>query len=224
MNYSDILASIVHDVKNSLSVVTNHVDEIRLDESLSEDAHRRADVMQQEMKRANNQLVQVSTLYKMDNERLVPNIIETNVYDFLEELVIEEMALAQTQKINIDIDCDEWLSGYFDPDLVRGVLSSTIGNAKRYTRDQILLSADEQDGYLVMRVEDNGSGFPESFLHSHESNNENFGRDFRDGRTQLGFFFAANIASVHKNRDREGCIHLYNGRQLGGGCFEICLP
>ena len=139
IQYSDILASIIHDIKNSMSVVSNHVDDIMLDESLSEEIHQRAGVMQQEMRRANNQLVQVLTLYKLDNKRLAPNIQENNVYDFLEELMIEEKSLAEAQHIEITIDCDDWLSGYFDTDLVRGVLSSSIGNAKRYTKDQVLL-------------------------------------------------------------------------------------
>ena len=177
------------------------------------------------MRRANNQLVQVLTLYKLDNKRLAPNIQENNVYDFLEELMIEEKSLAEAQHIEISIDCDDWLSGYFDTDLVRGVLSSSIGNAKRYTKDQVLLTADEEDGYLVIRVEDNGVGFPESFVeYHHNPEGSNFGRAFSEGRTQLGFFFASNIARVHENRGRHGYICLQNGHRLEGGCFELWLP
>lgn len=225
MNYSDILASIIHDIKNSLSVVGNHVDNLMQDENLSEEMQQRASVMQQEMRRANNQLIQVLTLYKMDKKRLASNLQENNVYDFLEELLIEERALAEAQHIEMAVDCDEWLSGYFDMDLVRGVLSSSIGNAKRYTKDQVLLSADEQDGYLVVRVEDNGEGFPPDYLkYEHKADDEDFGRAFSEGRTQLGFFFAANIAHVHENGQRHGFIKLKNGHQLSGGCFELWLP
>jgi signal transduction histidine kinase len=208
-----------------MSVIGNHVDVFMLDESLSPDMRKRAGIMQQEMRRANNQLVQVLTLYKLDNQRLVPNIRENNVYDFLEELWVEEKELAEAQHVQISIDCDEWLAGYFDVDLVRGVLSSSIGNAKRYTRDQVLLSAEQLDGYLVIRVEDNGQGFPQSFLeYRHDQTNEDFGRAFSEGRTQLGFFFAANIARAHQNRGRQGYIRLKNGHSLQGGCFELWLP
>lgn len=225
MNYSDILASIIHDIKNSMSVVSNHVDGIMVDATLTDEMHTRAGIMQQEMRRANNQLVQVLTLYKLDNQRLAPNVQDNNVYDFLEELMIEEKSLAEAQHIDIVIECDEWLSGYFDTDLVRGVLSSSIGNAKRYTKDRVLLSADEEDGYLVIRVEDNGVGFPESFLqYDHAPDDANFGKAFSEGRTQLGFFFAANIARAHENQGRHGYIKLLNGHGLPGGCFELRLP
>jgi len=226
INYSDILASIIHDVKNSLSVVVNHVDEIMVDEEVSEKVKNSAGIMQQETRRANNQLIQLLTLYKLDKERLNPNIQEHNVYDFLEELMIEEQSLAKAQNIEILIECDEWLSGYFDQDLIRGVLSSSIGNAKRYTKDTILLSADIEDDYLIIRVDDNGVGFPEVFIESanKHTDDESVGNDFREGRTQLGFYFAANITRAHENRGRCGFMKLKNGNKLSGGCFELWLP
>jgi signal transduction histidine kinase len=227
MRYSDIFASVVHDIKNSMSVISNHIDDIQMIDGLSEDMRVRANVMHQEMRRANNQLVQILTLYKMDNQKLRPNIMEHNVYDFLEELMIEENALAEAQNIDIQIECDEWLSWYFDLDLIRGVLSSTIGNAKRYTEDRVQLSAEEQDGYLVLRVEDNGAGLPQSFIDFHHGGGEqeeDVGRAFSEGRTQLGFFFATTIATAHVNRDRKGFIILKNGHELPGGCFELWLP
>jgi signal transduction histidine kinase len=227
MRYSDILASVVHDIKNSMSVISNHIDDIQMIEGLSDDLRQRAKVMHKEMRRANNQLVQILTLYKMDNQKLRPNIMEHNVYEFLEELMIEENALAEAQDIHIGIECDEWLSWYFDLDLIRGVLSSTIGNAKRYTEDKVLLSAEEEDGFLVFRVEDNGPGLPQSFLECHHDGSEQqeeVGSAFSEGRTQLGFFFASTIANAHKNREKNGFIKLKNGHELPGGCFELWLP
>lgn len=227
MRYSDILASVVHDIKNSMSVISNHIDDIQMIDDLPEDVRQRACAMHHEMRRANNQLVQILTLYKLDNQRLRPNIMEYNIYDFLEELQIEENGLLQGSGVSLEIDCDEWLSWYFDLDLVRGVLSSTIGNAKRYTSDQVLISAAEEDGYLVIRIEDNGEGFPASFIRFHQedaADEQEVGRAFSEGRTQLGFFFATTIAHAHVNRDKKGFIRLKNGHSLPGGCFELWLP
>ena len=225
VRYSDILASVIHDIKNSMSVINNHIGDIMMIEDLSDDMQQRASVMYQEMKRANNQLVQLLTLYKLDNQRLTPNIMEYNVYDFLEEIMIEEAALAEAQNITIEVDCDEWLSWYFDQDLVRGVISSTIGNAKRYTQSRIMLSAWEEDNYLVFSVEDDGEGFPEKFIKYHQKQSHtDVGKAFTEGRTQLGFFFATNIAQVHENKGRAGFMKLKNGESLSGGCFELWLP
>ena len=225
IRYSDILASVIHDIKNSMSVINNHIGDIMMIDSLSEDMQQRTSVMYQEMKRANNQLVQLLTLYKMDNQRLTANIIENNVYDFLEEILIEEASLAEAQHIEIEMECDEWLSWYFDQDLVRGVISSTIGNAKRYTKSKILLSATEEEHFLVLRVEDDGEGFPKKFIEYHQQQSDkDVGRAFSEGRTQLGFFFATNIAEIHENKGRSGFMKLKNGESLGGGCFELWLP
>ena len=41
-----------------------------------------------------------------------------------------------------------------------GVVNSLIGNGMRYTTENLLISGNEQEGYLVIQVEDDGSGFP----------------------------------------------------------------
>jgi len=113
------------------------------------------------------------------------------------------------------------LLGYFDENLVRGVINSTIGNAKRYTRQCIQISADEEDGYLVFRIEDDGNGYPPAMLES--SSVEDISTDFKNGRTQLGLVFAAEIARIHRAGDRHGFIRLRNNHALAGGCFELWL-
>ncbi|MGD2118969.1 MAG: HAMP domain-containing sensor histidine kinase [Chromatiales bacterium] len=224
MKYSDILAAIVHDVKNSLGVVVNHVDEMLDDPQLPAALRARAGAMEQEMRRANGQLVQILTLYKLDNQRLVPVIDEHNLYDFFEEILIEEAPLAKVQGIELDMQVDESLNGYFDQDLVRNVLGSTIGNAKRYTHSRILLSAEQQGDYLVLRIQDDGEGFNDDFLQTYRQEQDTSGRDLSEGRTHLGFFFADQIARAHENRGQHGYLRLSNGHDLAGGCFELWLP
>jgi signal transduction histidine kinase len=220
MKFSDILASTIHDMKNSLSMVLNTLDELLLEHEYKED--KRLSTLQHESKRLNNNLIALLSLYKMENERLSANIEEINVADFLEEVVIDNHTLATARGISLEYACDDLLVGYFDEWLIRGVLNNLIGNALRYTSSRILIRAETADDFLVLRTEDDGAGFPQSMIDTQAAFNRN--ESLSEGQTQLGIYFATMVAKVHKNGDRRGYIELSNKEQLAGGCSSIWLP
>jgi K+-sensing histidine kinase KdpD len=220
MKFSDVLASTIHDMKNSLSMVINTLDELALENEQRKD--QRFSTLQHESKRLNNNLIALLSLYKIENERLTPNVEEINLEDFLEEVVIDNQTLADTRGISLEYDCEEMLVGYFDEWLIRGVLNSVIGNALRYTRSKILIHADSVDAHLVVTIEDDGSGFPQTMIDAQETFNQR-GKP-SEGQTQLGLYFASMVAHLHINGDKCGYIKLSNQQRLGGGCFAIWLP
>jgi signal transduction histidine kinase len=149
-------------------------------------------------------------------------LAEHNLEDFLDEMVTEHGALASAMGIDLDQEADPWLSAYFDEDLVRGVLHNAIGNAQRYTRNRLRLSAAQEEDYAVIRVEDDGPGFPAAMLELQSVTEpaEGFGRE----RTQLGLHFSNLVARLHRNGERCGRVELDNQSNLGGGRFSLWLP
>ena len=222
MNFSGVLASSVHDIKNALSMVTNTLDELVCDPSTGLAENPKVVRLEMETQRVNNNLIQLLVLYKSDNKQLSVNIDEHNVDEFISDVVVEFERLASAQGITLESECDPFLSAYFDEDLMRGVLSNAISNAQRYTQDKILISADESDGHVVFRIEDNGSGYPESMLITQASADNP--HSFSDGNTQLGLYFSNLVASLHKNNDKVGFIRLENKVNLEGGCLSIWIP
>lgn len=221
MVFADVLAYAVHDIKNSLGMLLSIMEELTADPGTGLAGNPKAVALQLQAQRANNDLIQLLTLYKLGNERLTPHIAEHNLEDFLEDILAEHRMLVQARGIHIDAICDPYLTGYFDEDLVRGVLNNAIGNAQRYTRDRLLLSARMEEGYLVLRVADNGLGFPQVMLEKPVLDGD---EGFTQGRTQLGLYFSEQIARLHHNQGREGFIRLENHWNLEGGCFAIWLP
>ena len=206
MTFADILASLIHDMKNSLGMVINTLGEIAAQEGDGASDRRRLTLLQHEAKRLNNNLIELLTLYKIENERVAANIEQLNVADFLEELVVDNLAFAAARDVQLDWHCDPLEQGYFDEGLIRGVLNSLIGNGLRYTTDRLLVSAEQQGGYLLLRVEDNGPGFPPEMVDAPEQR-EVLG-DQGEGRTRLGIYFAQMVAEMHRNRDRRGSIRI----------------
>lgn len=224
MDFSDILASSIHDIKNSLGLILTSLDELVSDPENHLADPRQARLLQHEAQRANNNLIQLLTLYKLGHQELVPSIAECNLEDFFDDVVANNTVVCQALGLALEHECDPTLSGYFDADLVLGVLDSAIGNARRYARQRVLLSAAREDDCLVIRVEDDGAGFPAAMLAPAGESDAMEHGPLSQGRTQLGHYFAAQIAGLHRTRDKTGRIALSNRHQLPGGCFELWLP
>jgi hypothetical protein len=48
--------------------------------------------------------------------------------------------------------------------------------------------------------------------------------NFETGSTGLGFYFADQVAKLHRNGGRCGTLSIENGGSMGGGCFVVKLP
>lgn len=221
MDFSTVIASAVHDMKNSLGMLLHSLDELRQNLPDEYSKTQRFNTLQYEAERVHGDLVQLLGLYRLQEETLSAHVDELFVSDFLEEQLARHQPLLQGLGLTAEVECDA-LTGYFDPDLVAGVINNTINNAIRYTRSRVRFSAREEDGYLILAVEDDGEGYPPKMLDAPLSMER--GVDFTSGSTNLGLYFASQVAQMHQEGDRQGRIHLRNGGDLGGGIFELFLP
>ncbi len=222
LDFSLILASAVHDMKNSLSLLVNAVNELNQRYPCEEQEDRRKHaILQYESNRLNAALVQLLGIYKLDNQQLPINLNYFDVDDFLSDQVAAFQPLLEAKSIGIDTDIEEDLDGCFDTDLIATVINNVIGNAIRYTKNKILISAYFDSG-LVIEINDDGLGYPKAML----DNQQNFIKsiDYSTGSTGLGLYFAGKIAEYHKKGNTSGSIELANGGRLGGGVFRIRLP
>ncbi len=226
MNFSDILASTLHDMKNSLGILFNNLEEIIAqcrEQSCSR--HTEFYALQYEIQRLNNGLIRLLSLYKAEKSQLAVNIDYHTISDVLEEVAASHEILLNSRNIRIATDCADDLCWAFDRNLVVGVLDNVINNAFRYTRATVKISASTQTGYLVLSVEDDGTGYPPAMLYNEEKQTD-FKReiDFKTGSTGLGLYFSLMVAALHVNQDKTGFISVANGGSLGGGIFSIYLP
>ncbi|OGT00911.1 MAG: hypothetical protein A3F73_00585 [Gallionellales bacterium RIFCSPLOWO2_12_FULL_59_22] len=217
---SAFLASSIHDMKNSLGLLINFL-ETSLPE-LGLDTQKKAAPMLYEVKRVNDNLLQMLAIFKVGNQFYPFDLSENFIDDFVREIVEQNKTMLDYSGIALDVEFDEGLAWYFDRELIIGVVSHALNNATRYTKDRLMLSVKEEDGELVVRVEDNGSGYPISVLDAGSAVSK--GVNFASGSTGLGLYFSSMVAKLHNNRGKTGSIALENGGKLGGSCFILHLP
>lgn len=226
MDFSDILASTLHDTKNSLGLLFNNLEDIIADcREQKCPSHVEFYKLQYEIKRLNHSLIRLLSLYKAEKSQLSINIDLHSIRDILEDEAMQHATLLSARGIKIETDCDPALFWALDRNLVVGVLDNIINNSFRYTKEKVKLSAFIENGYLVIRIDDDGTGYPPSMLFN-EHNNPEFkkGIDFQTGSTGLGIYFSVMVSAMHKNNEKSGFISIANGGILNGGVFSIYLP
>ena len=226
MNFSDILASTLHDTKNSLGLLFSNLEDI-IASCRKQNCDRHADfyALQYEIQRLNHSLIRLLSLYKAEKSQLATNIDYYAIDDFLEEVAVAHEKLLASRGIGLITECEGGLSWALDRNLIGGVLDNIINNAFRYARSTVKISAFVENAYLVVQIEDDGIGYPPAML-INENRQPRFKKeiDFKTGSTGLGLYFALMVSAMHVNQDKEGFISIINDGKLGGGVFSIYLP
>ncbi len=223
LDFASIIASAVHDMKNSLTLLLDTLDAAAGEPDIAgKPLQEKLLQAQHEGKRLNRNLIQLLALYRMERAQMFVNISENYLAELLEDVAMDNQQLLSARGIKLEIACADDLVGYFDRELVTGILNTIINNSYRYARDTIRLGAEENDGYLCIHIEDNGPGYPEKMLHAKGKAGSPV--DFQSGSTGLGLYFAAQVAQMHRNGERHGHTRTDNEGIDGGGRFSLYLP
>lgn len=223
IDFSTVLASSVHDMKNSLCLLIQSIENLsdKLEMKGAEEAQELAGI-HYEASRLNSNLLQILSLYREDCDSLPMNIDEYYLDEVLEELVAKNQLYIDNRQLNVSFEVEEDLVWYFDNELIANLLNDIFVNAMRYCQSTILVKAFEQDGLLKVQIIDDGAGYPANMLDKLLNGPSNF--SITMSRTGLGLYFAKLIASKHVQDGRCGKIELENGGLYNGSVFTLTLP
>lgn len=223
LDINTFLVASIHDMKNSLTVMTAMLeDAVRLADDPDSAASKQLSQALYESQRVNDNLIQLVSLYKI-NEKFYPfDAVEHDVADFANEAVSVVAPLAKLRRVEISYDCPADLYWYFDRELIFGAVIQALRNGMRYTHSKVQLNIKVEDDMLIFSVEDDGKGYPPHMLVT--QTNPNQGVSFSSGSTGLGLYFSTVVARLHRNLGRIGTTQLDNGGTLGGGVFILTLP
>lgn len=236
------LASTVHDMKNSIGVLSGTLEQLLSAgpevaiaaagaapadpaEATEATPYSQMAHMLYQTRRLNDNLIQLLALYKEVGKPGYPfEPAPQQIGELVEQVASQARILLKSRGITLELDYDPEQIWCFDEDLVIGVLVHAINNAIRYTRDRIRLAIVADGDQLALRVEDNGDGFSPAMLAAGAAPMEQSRVNFLTNSSGLGLYFSREVARMHKHRQRCGSIALANGGTLGGGCFVLRLP
>ena len=221
--FNAVLMSFIHDIKNSLLMALSSLEALYYQLDEMEPQHKnQLTIIQYELRRINNSLVELLSLYKMENQLFSVQADQYNLYDFLDELIISNKPLDAKEDFTIELECEEDAEWFFDKDLIGTIINTTINNSIRYANSKVILSAEISNDYLKIKIEDDGQGFPQKMFNRPDTLETAI--NMKTGSTGLGLYFAEQIAKTHLNGRKHGETQIDNLSRLGGGRFTLLLP
>lgn len=202
MNFVDLAALTIHDVKNRLALLASRA-ESKGDSETLHDAMEAAAT-----------LTRLLVCYKAEKGSLGVEIDAHVPGDLLAELAAE-----MGKQTHLQVTAESGAAPplwFYDENLVRMVLLNALYNALRHARQNITLSAALRDGQLELVVRDDGPGYPAEML----GQSPDVAPLSHQG-TGLGLQLASQVAAWHRNAGQTGQVELRND---GGAVFALRLP
>lgn len=223
LDFSTVIASTVHDMKNSLAMLMQAHSQwlARLPQEQRSGAEQ--GVIDFEFAHLNGMLVQLLGLYKLGVNQLPLQPAYHELDDFIEAQLASHQEVFASRGIIATYEVDPLSPlGFFDRELVASVLGNCINNAIRYARESLLITVSDEAGQLVLSINDDGDGYPAAMLERQADYVQ--GINHGSGSTGLGLYFANRIAALHQRNGVVGHTEIRNGGPLGGGVFSLYLP
>lgn len=212
---ADFHAALIHELKNSLGVLSMALDRIPLLGETEHDAL--VDSARLLCQRVVGRLHQALLIYKAANQQIHPALDAYSPHDLIREIEAMANTLAHGRlHIGVAVAQDLPVLWFFDRDLIEMALLNAIHNALAHARSFIRIEAGMEAGRLALRVRDDSSGYPEHVLERVADR-----RPYTATGTGLGLQFARLIAESHNNRGHLGELQLSNDP---GAVFCLLLP
>lgn len=222
LDFSTVIASTVHDMKNSLAMLMQaHAQWLaRLPEQ--QNAPEQG-VIDYQFAHLNGMLVQLLGLYKLGINQLPLQPAYHELDDFIEAQLVSHQDVFKSRGISAAYEVDPLSPlGFFDRELIASVLANCINNAIRHARHALLISVSDEEGQVVLSINDDGEGYPQGMIERQADYVQGINQS--SGSTGLGLYFAGRIAELHQRNGVCGHTRISNGGPLGGGLFKLYLP
>ncbi len=175
---SRFFANISHEFRTPLTLVLGPLNDFSKDGNIN----RLKDFipeMQRNAKRLLQLINQLLDIARLDSNHYPVNTSSEDIIPFVKQIVHSFSSLAHRKNIELDTEVDPRLREklvneenhfYFDADIIEKILTNLLSNAFKFTPDggSIIVNLhlpERERNYLVLEVEDNGTGIPEEKLH-----------------------------------------------------------
>ncbi|KPA98917.1 MULTISPECIES: sensor histidine kinase [Pseudomonas] len=223
LDFSTVIASTVHDMKNSLAMLIQAHGQWQSHLPAAQRENPERAVIEYEFAHLNSMLVQLLGLYKLGVNQLPLRPDYHDMDDFIGAQLACRQEVLNSRGIVASYEVDDFSPlGFFDRELIGSVVGNIVTNAIRFACHALLINVREENEQLVLSINDDGPGFPAQMLERQMDYVQ--GINPTTGSTGLGLYFAARIAALHERNGVRGRIELSNGGTLGGALFSLYLP
>lgn len=212
MDISTILASAIHESKNQVGTLLYQLQMLKESIPSNDSNSSKIMVIEESLKKLNDEWVEYLYLYKLASDGYQLHVDTFSIDEFLDDQVFALLSSANAKKLELSYQCSSDLMGVFDERLMTAVVGTAVYNALRFARTKIEINAKIEGDFLVIGIDDDGTGF--------NSDEE----DFLESNTGLGLYFAQLSANAHISKEKSGFLKKETSPSLKGARLAIYLP
>lgn len=210
--------NISHEFKTPLSLILNPVEELISSNKSSEFARHKGMQIKKNAVYLKRLIDQILDFRKIRAGQMQLKVSEINIFDFLREIYLVFLPLANKMKIVFDYECkNENIKGYVDVKQLEKITYNLLSNAFRFTPAEkavkLSLKINSTSQQIELCVEDEGEGIGEKELP--KIFDRFYNNKFSSG---IGLFFIREIVMLH-----HGEIDAFNNVR-GGASFRVRIP
>lgn len=207
-----------HELKTPLMSIAGYAEGIRDGIFEGEGARKGLDIIVNESGRMTKLVTEMTLLAKLDSEADIVQPTFVRVQELLTAVAERINPLLAQRGLSLDIVCaaeakDE-LAIMADKDKLMQALLNVVSNAARHAARRIVIEAGIDDDLVVIRVLDDGTGFPDTLL-PHLFHRFVKGKD---GETGLGLAISRAIV------ERCGGLIRADNQATGGAVVSLSFP
>lgn len=218
VSMGQLAAGVAHEINNPLGVILCHLDLVKDETNLSDEAQKDLEIIEKHVGNCKNI---ISDLLRFARQSK-PSMSISSINDLLKEVVSMASNQLELQSISIEMDLDESIPLVsLDVDRLRQVfLNILLNGAQAIEKSGIIRFVsrfDQVGGKIVIQIEDNGGGIP---AHLHDKVFDPFFTTKPPGKgTGLGLSVSYSIIKDHK-----GTITIESDTETKKTTFVITLP
>ena len=217
IDISTILASAIHESKNQVGTLLYQLQSLKDSTSKNDMNLKRIILIEESLKKLNDEWVEYLYLYRLASNGYDLHVDTFLLDEFLDDQVFALQPSANAKNLELEYHCDPSLTGIFDERLMTAVVSTAVYNALRFAKSKIQINAKNEDGFIIISIEDDGAGFKKVDV-------DELPEEFLEGNTGLGLYFAELSATAHVVNDTRGFIKKDTSPALGGASLMVYLP
>ena len=215
-------ANVSHELRTPLTLILGPVGRLLKRERLDSEAHQQLEVVERSARMLQRHVNDLLDIAKLEAGSMLMRYVRTDLAQLVRLVASNFESPMADRGIRYEVDSPPHLPAEVDPEKVERMLLNLLSNANKFTPEggTVRLSLEARGERVLIRVQDNGPGVPESMR---DAVFERF-RQVEDsmervhGGTGLGLAIVREFAQLH-----EGTVQLADAPG-GGALFTVDLP